>query len=543
MCSSAGTHCATPLAPELPAAALHIIFTFVLQQSQTPFTDGSCPVATLCAGCCVSRGWRDAVLAPSLWRRLVLTSGLRAGRGPWLTDARLLSLVSRSQGTLECLDVSGCLWPSLSVDGIVAALAGMEGRVALLSVEGVPADTFPPINRLRGYVSADGQLDVGHDATVGTCLGKGPSNAADPGSCGRLCRVSNACDDCGESWCGSCLALLRLADGSLYCGAEPCDCSCRSCFAVISEAIAASKPSVPLSEQPAAPAGDVSPGRTPDPANGVAAAGDAAAVVAGAPELLAMGAGAGPDTAAADADTPWCHAKRSSARALLVSWEARMASPWAALRDIEVGCTSCGRAFCPLCHKFGDQPGEPCDGCALCEDTYCKGCVDAMFGRCDGCLAFICAGHAEAGELRDCDGCSELLCSSCWPVGKAETLDAGRCSDCARVLCASCAPSGLVACDGCASLVCSSCWSDGDGGPRPRLSCAECRATACSRWCSEQLLHPCGGLEAGCEEGACLVPPGDDSRPRFCGEACGLAWHRTRPGGCARRGQSPLLRL
>lgn len=133
--------------PVLPVECIFNILTRVIEGAPTPGCDG-CPVQTLCAAACVSRAWRDAAADPSLWRSLVFTSSPRATR-PWLTDARLAQLVRRSEGGLLALDITGCAWPAVTVAGVAAALAGYEGKLSRMALDGV---VLPPGDKPRRSV-------------------------------------------------------------------------------------------------------------------------------------------------------------------------------------------------------------------------------------------------------------------------------------------------------------------------------------------------------------------------------------------------------
>lgn len=123
-------------APILPASSLFAIFSHLLKRPTTPYSN-RCPVATLCAAACVSRAWRDAASDPRLWRSLVLSSPPRDAARPWLTDSRLAQLVRRSDGGLHTLDITGCAWPAVTAAGVAAALAGLEGKLSRLFLDGV----------------------------------------------------------------------------------------------------------------------------------------------------------------------------------------------------------------------------------------------------------------------------------------------------------------------------------------------------------------------------------------------------------------------
>lgn len=219
-------------------------------------------VPSLCAAACVARAWREAAAAPALWLRLAHMPSRVTLR---LNAERLASLVARSVGGLERLDVSGAVSLSdddleaalrqphalthLTADGcsmlsaarVEAALASRRGFIAELRVVGLSAGPALPTelpddlderewvavtfwnwcyrvqNALRALLAPDGVLDG-----EGLCDGRQnfhPSTllCGAKEECGKcyktLCLRHREeaevefknCDACGNSFCHSCV--------------------------------------------------------------------------------------------------------------------------------------------------------------------------------------------------------------------------------------------------------------------------------------------------------------------------------------------------
>lgn len=508
--------------PPLPNEVLLHIFEYVLAQEAQPFTFG-CPAATLCAAASVSRSWRAAALDPSLWRRLVLTSGFRPPENSWLISERLQTLVRRSRGTLHTLDITGCLWADISVAGVVDALSGLEGKMAFLGLDGVQEIEDFEVDEgelLRQFLAPVGVLDLtppggASDLKLLFCNRKGHPLSSSR-SCNRVaCTVICEQDGCLLGSCSSCAALLKQADGSFATQTAPCECcACEHCKDVLAVTMAAP---------------------------GVAA-----------PE----------------------------AALLIASWaEGRKASPhlYEQLTNHEMRCAyQCGsRAACGLCLTL--DTSRATKGCSVCGSLACGVCGELE--ACPGCGDRFCLDHRPGEEacfctfcstfkgcsvdctveIYNCEGCGDLICEDC--IDDDEDFCKGnnksclvvfcgstcfknngcgrQCIDCGGMVCAGCCDRrGAVACAGCANIICDECRTDASGSEAllPHLHCAECGAAACARWCAETLLKPCGGLADSCSERLCLQqsrPPGGgdaaDPRPRFCGDACSQKWHNKRP--------------
>lgn len=273
--NSACLHYRRPASVDLTQNVLFRIFQFVSEDaSPRAFCDG-CAVTTLCAAACVCRAWRAAADDPRLWSRLILTSGPRPADRPWLTDSRLASLVARARGGLTELDLSGCVWPAVTLSGVAAALAplaGLEAKTLVrLSIDGVVVatdddeeeiDEDAVHNQLREFLTADGGVlgsanelfdaancethnlpppspaAAGDDFRYALCRGEGPPGEA---GCGRLASVE-VCKNCGVFLCGSCALLVPAEGGGFYTGGRSCDgCGCTRCTRLIEHGLALAK--------------------------------------------------------------------------------------------------------------------------------------------------------------------------------------------------------------------------------------------------------------------------------------------------------------
>lgn len=540
------------LAASLPAGPLVRILEFVAVRGALRFSD-HCSVASLCSATCVSRSWRDAATHPSLWRRLRFSSGCEPSSGylyhvskkrRQLNNSCLESLVRRSHGTLHTLDFTSCLWPNLTVAGVVKALRGYEGKLAFLGVEGLlvtrrPDDLHPiesvftiitAVERLRRFLAPVGFLDimltVGGGSTTRLpqlCCGTGDEGSS--GSCGRLCgSFMPVCEDCGICCCGSCQALLHRGD-HLTCGVEPCEHTfCRKCFF----------------------------DRAPLTVSTSSMTGVASSVVnAAATSTAAAATGAAGD-----------HLAPRVVDELLDMWNSGGARPWepgscdncdefhcAVCAVVTEGCCltmvcddGCGRYFCPKC-------SDEVVICSNVDKAYCTSCIDdawpPVMYYCDSCFEPLCADCFNGISPK----CGVVVGSTMMRAGGTRATASSThqrqrggdtCCECGENFCLSCASgegrpsarsasSTLRSCDFCAEQFCAGClrWSatpplaeeaedawDEEGYPPPPWctlrhgqpaeqpsvllrECSGCRTTACATCCKLKLLTG-GGQRPSC---------------------------------------------